>query len=78
MSDKKDLLDDAGLAKIINEATPLTKGVVTASQLSQLKRSVGPKAVLFLPDGVELDDDLQIEVVGLNKAAMTAMVARRC
>jgi hypothetical protein len=54
-------------------------GVVSKSDLAKAtgsKKRV--KAVLFIPEDSSVDADLQIDVVGIRKATLSAMVARRC
>jgi hypothetical protein len=68
--------DDRELAKLIATANPKSIARISKENLLGAKKSA--KAVLFLPEGVDLNDSLDIEVVGLNAATMAAMAARRC
>ena len=68
--------DDKEFAKLVASAEPKSLGRVSKEQLFSTKEKA--KAVLFLPDGSDLSDALDIEVVGLNAATMAAMAARRC
>jgi len=70
-------MKDDELAKIIANAQPKTIARVSKEDLLGSKRK-DVKAVLFLPEGADLSDSLDIEVVGLNAATMAAMAARRC
>ena len=68
--------DDKELLNAIAAARPKAMGVVRAKDLLVSQK---PKAVLFVPEGQDLDsDNLEVEVVGMNAAPMAAMVARRC
>jgi hypothetical protein len=52
--------------------------VLKNAQPKSAADSDGVKAVVYAPEGAEMDESLGIEVVGLNAATMAAMVARRC
>jgi hypothetical protein len=70
---------DREAARVFEEANPNTVGFVSRSDLGELiSRREGPRAVMFVPEGVDLEKELAIEVVSINPAAMAAMVARRC
>lgn len=64
---------DDKLVEIIRTAKP--KGLGTLNKSGSGRAG---KAVLFVPEGSDLAANLKIEVVGLNAAALAAMVARRC
>ena len=64
-------------ASIMAKAVPQDRGTVTMAELTRTKAE-RPKAVLFIPEDASLEDDLDIEVVGLSAAVLTAMASRRC
>lgn len=68
--------DDQELAKLIANAKP--RSIARISKEHLLGSSKSTNAVLFLPEGSDLNDSLDIEVVSLNAATMAAMAARRC
>jgi hypothetical protein len=74
MDSKKEVEE---LVQLISSAKPESKGVIAKADLAASGRQRA-KAVLFIPDHASIEDDLQIEVVGINPALMGAMVARRC
>lgn len=66
------------LTHLILKEKPHEKGTISKAELAHAEPLDKVKAVLFIPEGASIKDDLEIEVVGLSAATLGAMVARRC